>query len=69
MSNRNGYVLTRVKREWVPELLWHYAVHPIPFWNVLFPQWRFSLTFLTNLLSTDDPDEIEKAQNTYDKGS
>ena len=63
--DEHEYSLARVKRRWVPEILWHWAVHPIPFWNDVFPQWRFSLTFITKLFSTDDEDEIEAVFRAY----
>lgn len=51
----DGWVITRLKRRWVPEWLWWWACNPLPFWNDTIasdlPFLRVYLRPLTWLLS------------------
>lgn len=53
---KEGYVLLRVKRRWVPEWLWSIASHTERFFAPLV-----YFNDLTKLLSTDDLEEMRRA--------
>lgn len=56
--SKQGYILIRIKRRWVPEWLWWMAAH--------FERWLEPLVYfndITTLLSTDDPEELARAES------